>query len=473
MNKKWQKCLLLVTFNMLLVLFVGVVGGSESQKDKELKGIFLGKSYKANLISLQIGRKTLLVPYGEDTSGLDEVAKGDNVLLRYKEYGGKKKALEIVPELVTLPVGVSEIKTEDFLAIVNDKSRAGEYLLVDCRPADFYDEAHLPSAVSIPWTEAKDVKMGALPTDKKKPLIFYCLGSTCLLGPNSAAMAVEAGYKNVEVLLTELSEWQEIGGSLYSADNYVAGGNIVLVDLRSSKEAEAGHIPGAVNIAAGEISEAEYDFPSKKSAPVVVYGNSSEESAAIEIIKSWGFHLVSRVEGGYEGWAKRGNTVKTEDISSQIKWKRILGEGEVSIEKFKKILAGENENAVIVDVRTAGEAAKGGFEKAKSIPLSELEARLAEIPADKEVYLHCTTGARAKMAWTFLKQQRDQVRYLQAKVTCKRGIAGSDPELLSVEDKQAVSHNFNVWRLTFPGTLTICLVNANQNTAGGFHEYNN
>lgn len=406
---------------MLLLLFSGAAGGSEGQRTKEFKGVFLGKSYKAKLISLQVGGETLLVPYGAGTEGLNQVAKGDNVLLQYKEEGDKKMALTVISERVDLPAGVTEIEGGELLAMINDKSQAGKYLLVDCRPAGFYAETHLPTAISIPWTSAKEVKLAALPADKDQLLIFYCLGATCLLGPNSAAMAVEAGYKNVRVLLSELSEWQESGGRLYSADSYVANGNVVLVDLRSLREAEAGYIPGAVNIPAGDISEAEYDFPAKKSAPVVVYGKEGEQADAVEIIKGWGFHLVSVVEGGYGGWVKRSNPVKSGEISSQIKWQRRLGEGEISIEEFKKVVADGDGKVLVVDVRTAGEAGKGGFVKAINIPLSEFAARLGEIPADKKIYLHCATGSRAKMAWSFLKQHRAQVRYLQAKVSCRKG----------------------------------------------------
>lgn len=413
----------LVPFFLLLILGFGATGhdysASAGRASKELQGIFLGKSYKAKLISLQVGENTMLLPYDGETAGLDEVSKGDNVLLRYRGEGVGKMVFEVIPELIKIPAGVTEIAAEELLAMVNDKSPTAKYLLVDCRPADFYAESHLPTAVSIPWTATKEVKMAGLPTDKEQILIFYCMGATCLLGPNSAALAVEAGYKNVMILLAELAEWQEGGGKLYSADSYVANGNVVLVDLRSRREAEAGYIPGAVNISASDISEAEYDFPAKKSAPIIVYGFDSV--TAVGIIKGWGFHQVSLVAGGYQGWVKRGNPVKSGEMPSLIKWQRRLGEGEISIEDFKKVADGQNEVAVIVDVRTVGESAKGSFAKAIRIPLPELEARLAEIPEDKEIYLHCTTGARAKMAWTFLKQHRKKVRFLHAKVISRKG----------------------------------------------------
>ena len=385
----------------------------------ELKGKFLGSSYKAKLISIQVGERIVLVPYDSETTGLKEVEKGANVILHYRGAGDKRRAVAILPELVKIPAGVTEIQPEDLLEIITNPPQDHGYLLVDCRPAEFYAETHLPTAVSIPWTESKKRKAALLPADKETLLIFYCLGSTCLLGPNSAALAAESGYTNIKVLLSELSAWQESGGQLFSTDSYIANGNIALVDLRSQAEAEAGHIPKAVNVSFSDLEEAEYDFPAKKSAPVVVYGNGSEATAAVSVIKGWGFHQVSVVEGGYGGWIRRGNAVKTGAAQTSIKWQRKLGAGEISIKEFKKVVADSPANVVIIDVRTGKEAAKGKLGNSLHIPLNELEMRLAEIPEGHEIILHCTTGARAKMAYSFLKQVRTKVRFLHAKVTCK------------------------------------------------------
>jgi rhodanese-related sulfurtransferase len=46
-------------------------------------------------------------------------------------------------------------------------------------------------------------------------------------------------------------------------------------------------------------------------------------------------------------------------------------------------------DVVLVDVRPAEEFAAGHIEGARSIPLAELERRLAELPADREVVAYC------------------------------------------------------------------------------------
>jgi rhodanese-related sulfurtransferase len=46
-------------------------------------------------------------------------------------------------------------------------------------------------------------------------------------------------------------------------------------------------------------------------------------------------------------------------------------------------------DAVLIDVRPQEEYAAGHIEGARSIPLEELEQRLAELPADREIVAYC------------------------------------------------------------------------------------
>jgi rhodanese-related sulfurtransferase len=72
-------------------------------------------------------------------------------------------------------------------------------------------------------------------------------------------------------------------------------------------------------------------------------------------------------------------------------------------ELIAKLRAGE---VVLVDVRPAEEFEAGHIEGARSIPIEELHARLAELPADKEVVAYCRGP--------FCAYAHDAVRLLQA-----------------------------------------------------------
>lgn len=53
---------------------------------------------------------------------------------------------------------------------------------------------------------------------------------------------------------------------------------------------------------------------------------------------------------------------------------------------------------LILDVREQAEYAFGHIEGAKSIPMGELEDRLAELDKDQEIYVICRTGKRSDLA---------------------------------------------------------------------------
>ena len=61
------------------------------------------------------------------------------------------------------------------------------------------------------------------------------------------------------------------------------------------------------------------------------------------------------------------------------------------------------DNALLLDTRTTGEYEHGTIPGAVNIPLDSLRDRLAEIPADKEIYITCQIGLRGYVAEQLLK----------------------------------------------------------------------
>lgn len=64
----------------------------------------------------------------------------------------------------------------------------------------------------------------------------------------------------------------------------------------------------------------------------------------------------------------------------------------------------QRRGALLLDVREPGEFAAGHPEGALSAPLSRLEARLDELPEDREVLVICATGNRSRRATVRLRQ---------------------------------------------------------------------
>ena len=73
-------------------------------------------------------------------------------------------------------------------------------------------------------------------------------------------------------------------------------------------------------------------------------------------------------------------------------------------------------HVVILDVRTDDETEAGKIAGAIAIPAEEVVERLDEIPKDKQVYIHCSTGIRAEMAYVALKEKGYKASFLDANI---------------------------------------------------------
>ena len=91
--------------------------------------------------------------------------------------------------------------------------------------------------------------------------------------------------------------------------------------------------------------------------------------------------------------------------------------GEINLDEFKKFAAELPANVIIIDVRNADEGSAGMLKTARLIPAEEIKDRTAEIPRDKLVVTHCSTGVRAEMAYHALKELGyTNVGFLNAKI---------------------------------------------------------
>jgi rhodanese-related sulfurtransferase len=84
-------------------------------------------------------------------------------------------------------------------------------------------------------------------------------------------------------------------------------------------------------------------------------------------------------------------------------------------------------DVVLVDVRPAEEFAAGHIEGARSIPIDELEQRLAELPAEGEVVAYCRGP--------FCAYAHEAVRQLQAAGQKARRLEDGWPEWQLAETK--------------------------------------
>lgn len=76
---------------------------------------------------------------------------------------------------------------------------------------------------------------------------------------------------------------------------------------------------------------------------------------------------------------------------------------EINVDEYRTQFHDQSDSEyLLLDVREVEEFAVGRIPGAINIPLSELEARLAEVEKDKPIVLVCRTGGRSAMAAQFM-----------------------------------------------------------------------
>ncbi|MDQ0193064.1 metalloregulator ArsR/SmtB family transcription factor [Paenibacillus wynnii] len=85
---------------------------------------------------------------------------------------------------------------------------SGEITLLDVRPKDEYDAAHIPGALSIPIEELAE-QLSALPQDTK--IVAYCRGPYCLMAIKAIELLKAQGF-DASRLDKSVHEWNDYVG---------------------------------------------------------------------------------------------------------------------------------------------------------------------------------------------------------------------------------------------------------------------
>lgn len=244
------------------------------------------------------------------------------------------------------------------------------------------------------------------------------------MSPNSAGRAEKLGYTNVKVYHEGLPEWTKKNYTVLSApflkeayiDKDIPN---VLLDVRPAAVAQQGFIRGAVTLPAVEIAANMAKFPPKdKNPPIIIVddnGGDDAKSAAKSLVSA-GYTSVTIVTGGMNAWKAAAFPIETGALAANIVYVPKPRPGEIAFEDFKKIAANTPADTLIVDVRNRDEGNAGMIKGTKLVPDEEFLDRLAELPKDKQIITHCSTGVRAEMAYHKLKEKGYNVKFLNAKV---------------------------------------------------------
>jgi rhodanese-related sulfurtransferase len=375
-------------------------------------------SYKARSLQLKVDTEaevltfdtaSLKVVNGPEGADLEKVLKaikkGAESRADFVVVGGVRKVTTLTLKPKLKVPEEKQVKTAELEKLVALGPEKGKYVLFDARPAPKFAEGFIPTAESLPFP-AFEKEKGKLPADKNALVIFYCAGVTCAMSPAARDAAEKLGYVNAKSYHEGIPAWSKGNPMALSAkllkEAWLAKEQpIVILDAR--KDAAGGVIAGAAALA--DPAALEKVTRLKKLRPPVVVYDADGAGNALVVAKA----LVAAgqpamvLQGGLAAWKAAGYPLAAGAPVAEVTFTPKPKPGELPVEEFKKLLAAPASGTVILDVRNVDELEDGAFPGSLNIPATQLTNRIAELPKDKRVVAHCSTGVRAEMAYNVLK----------------------------------------------------------------------
>lgn len=164
-----------------------------------------------------------------------------------------------------------------------------------------------------------------------------------------------------------------------------------VVDVRSGRRYDGGHIPGSYSIGLGGPFSAWVGWLIPRGRPIVLAGGSDAQHADAQLqLHRIGFDSVAgALDGGMDAWKSSGrelSTFETKDVEDMAEW----------------ILSAEP--MTVVDTRDEPEWAAGHVPGAVHLYVPDVSHRAHEIPTEVPVAVHCASGYRAGIAASLLEQ---------------------------------------------------------------------
>jgi len=385
-----------------------------------IRGHFDEVAFKAKSFQMKVDADTEVVtfdpatlkvvnpPEGADLEKvLKAVRKGMESKVDYVVEGGQKKVTTLTLKPKLKVAEEKQVKTAELEKLVAQGPEKGKYTLFDARPFPKFAEGHIPTAQSLPFPSFEK-EQGKLPADKGSLVIFYCAGVTCALSPAARDAAEKLGYTNAKIYHEGLPVWSKanpmaLEPKLLKEAWMDKAQPIVVLDARTNTA--GGVIAGAVAMpdttpaSLGKVAKLK-----KLKPPVVVYdadGAGSAAAVAKALVASGQPAMV--LTGGLAAWKGAGYPLAAGAPAAEAAFTPKPKAGELSVEAFKQLVAATPANVLLLDVRNADELADGAFKGSVNIPATQLSSRTAELPKDKKIVTHCSTGVRAEMAYNMLK----------------------------------------------------------------------
>ncbi|GMA39149.1 metalloregulator ArsR/SmtB family transcription factor [Mobilicoccus caccae] len=167
----------------------------------------LGAGLSTVSAHLQVLKLTSLVATRQEGTRVHYRLAGPDVAQLYGQLRSVAKehspAVESAVKLAAGATGVEEIGPEELL----ERLERGDVLLLDVRPREEYDAAHIPGARSVPLP---DLAGGLDGHDGSTDLVAYCRGAHCVMATDAVQLLQSHGVPALR-LRDGMLEWRLAG----------------------------------------------------------------------------------------------------------------------------------------------------------------------------------------------------------------------------------------------------------------------
>ena len=218
-----------------------------------------------------------------------------------KYYPLMKKVNAEGPEILGGLPPVPGLPPKAFKKAIEEKTG----VLVDTRTMLAFGAAHIAGALNIGGTPLLSIWAGAL-LDPDKPILLILESDSEI--EEIVRLFVRTGFTRFAAYLVGgMKAWQNAGfpfaqvGQMTVHELKGARNGLQILDVRSQREWNDGHVPGAQHIFLSELRKRTSELD--KSKPVAVYcATGYRASIAASILRQEGFATVNNVPGSWHAW---------------------------------------------------------------------------------------------------------------------------------------------------------------------------
>lgn len=163
-----------------------------------------------------------------------------------------------------------------------------------------------------------------------------------------------------------------------------------ILDVRDAAEYAKGHLAGSINIGLGGQYATWAGTVLDRGKPIVIIAEPGrEEEAALRLGRIGFDHVRGYLRAGMEALAERADLVwPTERVTAPMVAEELSGAAP----------------PLLLDVRNPREWSTRHINGSVNIPLNHLQERIAEVPRDRRIAVHCAGGYRSSIAASILHQ---------------------------------------------------------------------